>query len=80
MNRVERPELGWHRLGRAVEHGGIGLDNLERRDRAREASPGVPQLQTGAGFKYDPPTLPEPVDLTGSEDDIVAAVRRAVDV
>jgi threonine synthase len=35
---------------------------------------------TGAGFKYDPPALPAPVDLTGSEDDIVAAVRRAVGV
>jgi threonine synthase len=35
---------------------------------------------TGAGFKYDPPPLPAPVDLTGSEDDIVAAVRRAVGV
>ena len=33
---------------------------------------------TGAGFKYDPPPLPAPVDLTGSEDDIVAAVLRAV--
>jgi len=33
---------------------------------------------TGAGFKYDPPALPAPVDLAGTEDDIVAAVRRAV--
>src|SRR5580765_6498241 len=35
---------------------------------------------TGAGFKYDPPPLPAPIDLTGSEDNIVAAVRRAVGV
>jgi threonine synthase len=34
---------------------------------------------TGAGFKYDPPAFPEPVDLTGSEDEIVAAVRRAIE-
>jgi len=33
---------------------------------------------TGAGFKYDPPGLPPPIDLTGTEDDIVAAVRTAV--
>jgi threonine synthase len=35
---------------------------------------------TGAGIKYDPPALSAPVDLTGSEDDIVAEVRRAVGV
>ena len=34
---------------------------------------------TGAGFKYDPPALPAPVDLTGAEDEIVTAVRTAVD-
>lgn len=33
---------------------------------------------TGAGFKYDPPPLPAPIDLTGTEDEIVTAVRRAV--
>ena len=33
---------------------------------------------TGAGFKYDPPALPAPVDLTGADDDIVTAVRTAV--
>jgi threonine synthase len=33
---------------------------------------------TGAGFKYDPPALPAPVDLTGAEGDIVTAVRKAV--
>ena len=33
---------------------------------------------TGAGIKNDPPTLPVPTDLVGSDDDIVAAVRRAV--
>jgi threonine synthase len=33
---------------------------------------------TGAGIKNDPPALPAPIDLAGSDDDIVAAVRRAV--
>jgi threonine synthase len=33
---------------------------------------------TGAGFKYDPPPLPAPVGLTGAEDEIVTAVRKAV--
>jgi threonine synthase len=33
---------------------------------------------TGTGIKCDPPPLPEPTDLTGSDDDIVAQVARAV--
>ncbi|HYE93949.1 MAG TPA: threonine synthase [Terriglobales bacterium] len=33
---------------------------------------------TGAGIKYDPPALPAPVDLAGSETDILDQVRRAV--
>jgi threonine synthase len=33
---------------------------------------------TGAGIKNDPPALPAPTDLAGTEDEIVAAVRRAV--
>src|SRR5438876_246081 len=35
---------------------------------------------TGAGIKYDPPPLPAAVDLAGSDDAIVAAVRRALGV
>jgi threonine synthase len=35
---------------------------------------------TGAGIKYDPPPLPPAVDLAGSDDAIVAAVRRALGV
>ncbi len=37
-------------------------------------------ILTGAGIKYDPPALRPPVDLSGSDDEIVAAVRRAVGV
>ena len=33
---------------------------------------------TGAGIKNDPPTLPPPTDLAGSDEEIVAAVRRAL--
>ena len=33
---------------------------------------------TGAGFKYDPPALPVPINLTGTDDEIVSAVRSAV--
>jgi threonine synthase len=33
---------------------------------------------TGAGIKNDPPPLPPPVDLAGSDDQIVAQVERAV--
>jgi threonine synthase len=31
-------------------------------------------MLTGAGIKYDPPEVPRPVDLTGSEDAVVATV------
>jgi threonine synthase len=33
---------------------------------------------TGAGLKYDPPPLGSPTDLAGSEDEILAQVRRTV--
>ena len=33
---------------------------------------------TGAGIKNDPPPLPPPVDLSGTDEEIVAQVRRAV--
>jgi len=33
---------------------------------------------TGTGIKYDPPSLPLPVDLSGSDDDIAAQVKRAL--
>jgi threonine synthase len=33
---------------------------------------------TGAGIKYEPPVLEPPTDLAGSDDEIVAQVRRAV--
>jgi threonine synthase len=33
---------------------------------------------TGAGIKYEPPVLEQPTDLAGSDDEIVAQVRRAV--
>jgi threonine synthase len=35
-------------------------------------------MLTGAGIKYDPPDLPAPVDLEGSDEAIVARIRRAV--
>ena len=33
---------------------------------------------TGSGIKSDPPPLPRPVDLTGSDDEIVARIRRTL--
>ena len=33
---------------------------------------------TGTGIKYDPPPLPTPTDLTGSDEEIAAQVRRAL--
>jgi threonine synthase len=35
---------------------------------------------TGTGIKYDPPPLPAPTDLTGSDEDIAAQVKRALGV
>lgn len=34
---------------------------------------------TGAGIKNEPPALPVPMDLTGTDEEVVAAVRRAVE-
>ena len=53
------------------------IDDLVKRGTVA-ADARIVLVLTGAGFKYDPPALPAPVDLTGSEDDIVAAVLRAV--
>src|SRR5213083_1485119 len=48
----------------------------ERRDISADAR--VVLVLTGAGIKYDPPPLPPAVDLAGSDDDVVAAVRGAL--
>jgi threonine synthase len=55
------------------------LETLKGRG-AVTADTRVVLVLTGAGIKYDPPPLSPAVDLTGSEDDIVAAVRRAIGV
>ncbi len=34
---------------------------------------------TGAGIKNEPPPLPAPTDLAGSDEAVIAAVRRAVE-
>jgi threonine synthase len=38
----------------------------------------VVMVFTGAGIKYAPPSLPAPTDLTGSEDAILATIRRSL--
>jgi threonine synthase len=43
---------------------------------ARDAE--VMLILTGAGLKYAPPPLPPPTDLAGSEEEVLAQVRRAV--
>jgi threonine synthase len=43
---------------------------------ARDAE--VMLILTGAGLKYAPPPLPPPTDLAGTEEEVVAQVRRAV--
>jgi threonine synthase len=50
----------------------------ERRVIADDAR--VVFMLTGAGIKYDPPPLPAAIDLRGSDDDVVAAVRSALGV
>src|SRR5947199_334017 len=48
--------------------------------RGLSADARVVLVLTGAGIKYDPPPLPPAVDLAGSDDDVVAAVRGALGV
>jgi threonine synthase len=43
---------------------------------ARDAE--VMLILTGAGLKYSPPPLAPPTDLAGSEEEVLAQVRRAV--
>src|SRR5262249_5041486 len=50
----------------------------ERGEVAADARVG-PVLR-GAGIKYAPPPLPAPVDLVGSDAEVVTAVRRALGV
>ena len=38
----------------------------------------VTMIFTGAGLKYEPPPLPLPVDLAGSEEELLAQVRRVI--
>ena len=48
----------------------------DRGDVTRDAE--VMLVFTGIGFKYDPPPLAPPIDLAGSDEAILAQVRRAV--
>ena len=48
----------------------------DRGEVARDAE--VMLVFTGIGFKYDPPPLPAPTHLSGTEDEVLARVRRAV--
>ena len=48
----------------------------DRGDVTRDAE--VMLVFTGIGFKYDPPPLAPPIDLAGSDEEILAQVRRAV--
>jgi threonine synthase len=48
----------------------------DRGDVARDAE--VMLVFTGIGFKYDPPPLAPPIDLAGSDEEILAQVRRAI--
>jgi len=53
------------------------LDTLRTR-RVVAADARVVLVLTGAGIKYDPPPLPPPIDLTGSDDAVVATVVRSL--
>jgi threonine synthase len=55
------------------------LEQLKDR-RTLAADARVVLMLTGAGIKYDPPPLPRAVDLVGSDDQILAAVRAALGV
>jgi threonine synthase len=49
---------------------------LDRGEVARDAE--IMLILTGAGLKYAPPPLPPPTELTGTEEEVAARVRRAV--
>jgi threonine synthase len=53
------------------------LETLRQRGAVR-GDARVVLVLTGAGIKYDPPPLPPPVDLTGSDEAVVATVVRAL--
>ncbi len=61
------------------EGGALVAALLEMKARGEvTADARVVLMLTGAGIKYDPPGLPAPVDLEGSDEAIVARIRRAV--
>jgi threonine synthase len=49
-----------------------------RDDRTITRDAEIVLVFTGAGIKNDPPPLPPPTDLSGSDEDIVSQVRRAI--
>jgi threonine synthase len=49
-----------------------------RDDRTVTRDAEIVLVFTGAGIKNDPPPLPPPTDLSGSDEDIVSQVRRAI--
>ena len=52
---------------------------IQLKDRgALAADARIVLVLTGSGIKNEPPPLPPPVDLTGSDDDIVARVRQVL--
>jgi len=53
------------------------LAQLKDRGEALRAAE-IMLIFTGAGLKYEPPALPAPTDLDGSEEEILARVRRTV--
>jgi threonine synthase len=46
----------------------------DRGEASREAE--ILLILTGAGLKYEPPPLAAPTDLTGTEEEVLARVRR----
>ena len=48
----------------------------DRGEALRDAE--IMLIFTGAGLKYEPPALGAPTDLAGSDEEILAQVRRAV--
>jgi len=48
----------------------------DRGEALRDAE--IMLIFTGAGLKYEPPAFPAPTDLDGSEEEILARVRRTV--
>jgi len=72
---IEKRGPGLHHITLRVEDIAAALAELKDRGEAsRDAE--ILLILTGAGLKYEPPPLAAPTDLAGTEEEVLARVRR----